>query len=169
MRVLMTVFLFFLWCHPVAAVDLRIVPGARGAGIALGGTLESVQAVLGPPQSTRAEGGGQEIARSVWQTGTGNFVFVYSRQGRVVQVGFASAAGATAEGLAPGKQLADVRKIYGKLEKVTLISDEGGQPYFWYDAVAEGIAFCVTPFEGRGEEEISAIAVHEPGQLVLTY
>ncbi|RYX81280.1 hypothetical protein EON83_24850 [bacterium] len=165
----------------VSHADNVVVPGERVGAVKLGATLAQVRALLGSPTKTTKWKSGETqdsfmgTKPPVDEYGSEkyprrNLVVIY-RAGKVVQIEFNSPAFRTSKGISLKSSLQDFRRAYGSPKAQALaMLDEGGGGYvaYYYDSVANGIAFSfgtqdyfdatITPVELR---------IHKRGAKVL--
>lgn len=149
-----------------------IVPGERIGQTRIGESLEQVNKVLGPPdssdagmghvweyRSSPAEGDKEahtlDIYASFDEEATGHYV----RQIRINSPWFV-----TEEGIRTGVPFNAVRSVYPGLVPIAEYRD--GKKYIVYDDIQEGIGFEFDAAEDNRPIRCAAVVVHEPGRKI---
>lgn len=149
-----------------------IVPGERIGQTRIGESLEQVNKILGPPdssdagmghvweyRSSPAEGEKEahtlDIYASFDEEATGHYV----RQIRINSPWFV-----TEEGIRTGVPFDAVRSVYPGLVPIAEYRDE--KKYVVYDDIQEGIGFEFDAAEDNTLIRCAAVVVHEPGRKI---
>ncbi len=153
----------------VADTRLLIIPGKSIGNISLEQNAESLDSILGKADLSDAAMGKAWLTwfSKVSDTVTGNELNIYTtykdnemREKVVRQVRITSDEFKTADGLATGKSLADIRKVYPEIAKIGGYDLETSNPVLIYDSVPDGIAFETE------KDSCTGIIIHEKGKEV---
>ena len=157
--------------------DSLVVPGKSVGSLRIGDTRDAALNTFGKPTSTKRLRSG--LLKDSWlgpeppsgSEGTQIFLHVIYRARRVVQIEFNDPKYKTAAGVSIASTLAEFRAQHKRPKARAYVYDDGeGSGYvgYYYDAVAEGIAFSFGTQDLFDANTIpEALRIHAPGVPVI--